>query len=251
MEFLSGTLFGFFLVLTRLGAFFATAPVFSWRVLPVPTRTAIAVVLSVFFSALVPVSPAIAGDLPLLERVLLLAQEAIYGLSLGLVAYCLFAVVQQAGRFVERQMALNMANLFDPFSGEQARPLGMLLEILFILLLFSTDGHHLLLKILARSFDRYPLGAGPAIGPLTESIILAGSTMFLLALQMAAPMLAAFLLLMVVLAFLARIAPETNVLFLSLPLRVGLGLLLIGFFIPYLNGYLQQFAAWLNRLLPL
>ena len=48
-----------------------------------------------------------------------------------------------------------------------------------------------------------------------------------------------------------RVAPETNVLFLSLPLRVGLGLLIVGFFIPYLNEYLSQFAAWLNKLLPI
>jgi len=74
--------------------------------------------------------------------------------------------------------------------------------------------------------------------------------MFLLALQMSAPMLAAFLLLMIVLAFMARVAPEANVLFLSLPLRVGMGLLMIGFFIPYLKDYLDQMTEWLNRLLP-
>ncbi len=249
MELVSGKLFGFILILTRLGAFFATVPVFSWQVLSVQTRTAIAIVLSLFFSALVPNS--FTGELPLLYGILLLAQEAVYGLCLGLVAYCLFTVVQQAGRFSERQMGLTMANILDPFSGEQGQPLGMLLEILFILLLFSTDGHHLLLKILSRSFDRYPLGSIPEIGLLTESVILAGSHMFLLALQMAAPILAAFLLLMVVLAFMAKVAPETNVLFLSLPLRVGMGLLLVGFFIPYLNAYLQQFAAWLNKLLPI
>ncbi len=147
-------------------------------------------------------------------------------------------------------MGLTMAQVLDPFSGEESDPLSMLLEILFILLLFSSNSHHLLLQIMARSFDHYPLGFPPGIGALTESILLAGSHMFLLALQMAAPMLAAFLLLMVVLAFMARVAPETNVLFLSLPLRVGLGLLMISFFIPYLNDYLDQMARWLNRLLP-
>ena len=75
--------------------------------------------------------------------------------------------------------------------------------------------------------------------------------MLLLALQMSSPLLAAFMLLMVVLAFMARVAPETNVLFLSFPLRIGLGLLILGFFIPYLNEYLRQFANWLGRLLPL
>lgn len=249
MDLLTGKMFGFFLVLTRLGAFFLTAPVFSWQVLNEQTKVAIAVVLSIFFSALLP--PAYtAADLQTLPCFLLLAQEALYGLCLGLVTFCLFAVVQQAGHFVEQQMGLTMAQVLDPFSGEQGNPLGMLLEILFILLLFSSNNHHLLLQIMARSFDGYPLGFPPGVGSLAESILLAGSHMFLLALQMAAPMLAAFLLLMVVLAFMARVAPETNVLFLSLPLRVGMGLVMIGFFIPYLNEYLNQFAQWLYRLLP-
>ena len=249
MEYLNAKIFGFLLVMTRMGAFFSTAPVFSWRAIPRQIKIAITVVLGLFFSALLPYSwpqenPSI------LYAALLMAQEAVYGLCLGLVAFLLFVVVRQAGRIVERQMGLNMASILDPFTNEQGQPLGMLLEILFILLLFSTNGHHILLNILSRSFDRFALGSPPGIVPLTESIVLASSYMFLLALKMAAPMLAAFLLLMVVLAFMARVAPETNVLFLSLPLRVGMGLLMVGLFIPYLNQYLNQFAAWLSKLLP-
>jgi len=249
MDWLTGKIFCFFMVVTRLGAFFFTAPVFSWRVLTEQTKAAIAVVLSVFFSALLPCPPQPAGLQPLV-CLTLLAQEALYGLCLGIVAYCLFTVVRLAGQFIEQQMGLTMAQVLDPFSGDESNPIGVILEILFILLLFSTNSHHLLLQIMARSFDRYPLGQPPDIGALTESIFLAGSHMFLLALQMSAPMLAAFLLLMIVLAFIARVAPETNVLFLSLPLRVGMGLLMIGFFIPYLKDYLDQMTEWLNRLLP-
>jgi len=67
---------------------------------------------------------------------------------------------------------------------------------------------------------------------------------------MSAPILAAFLLLMVVLAILARIAPETNVLFLSLPIRVGLGLLMVGIFLPFVNNFIKEFAQWMDKLIP-
>lgn len=249
MDLFSGKLFGFFLILTRLGAFFAAAPVFSWEVLTLPLKIAIAVVLSLFFSILMP-PPAASSD-SLIEAVLLIGQETLYGLSMGIAAYCLFTVVKMAGQYIEQQMGLSMAQVFDPFSGEEGHPLGLLLEILFILLLFATQSHLLLLQILSRSFERYPLGMTPHLAALMESILRSGSAMFLLALQMAAPLLAAFLLLLVVLAFMARVAPETNILFLSFPLRIGIGLLIIGFFIPYLNDYIHQFAQWLNRLLPL
>lgn len=249
MDLFSPNLFGFFLVLTRLGAFFATAPVFSWEVLSIQMKISIAVVLSLFFSILVP--PPFAANPSLLEAVLLLGEETLYGLAMGIAAYCLFTVVQMAGQYIEQQMGLSMAEVLDPFSGQEGHPLGLMLEILFILLLFSSNSHLLLLQILSRSFEHYPPTAVPNLGILTECIVQAGSAMLLLALQMAAPLLAAFMLLMVVLAFMARVAPETNVLFLSFPLRIGMGLLIIGFFIPYLNEYLRQFANWLGRLLPL
>jgi flagellar biosynthetic protein FliR len=66
---------------------------------------------------------------------------------------------------------------------------------------------------------------------------------------MAAPVLAVFLLLMVVLAIMARIAPETNILFLSLPVRVGLGLIIMGVLAPFLGEYFKLFVVWLDRLL--
>jgi len=56
---------------------------------------------------------------------------------------------------------------------------------------------------------------------------------------------------MVVLAILARIAPETNILFLSLPLRVGLGLIMVGIFLPFINQFVMDFAQWINKIMPL
>jgi len=68
---------------------------------------------------------------------------------------------------------------------------------------------------------------------------------------LAAPTLGAFLVLMVVLAVLARIAPEMNILFLSFPLCVGLGLIMATVFLPFIGGFVTEFADWMGELLPL
>lgn len=250
MDVLAGNLFGYMLILTRIGAFFAASPLFSWQMIPVRTKVTIALILSLFFAGITPY-PAATAEINLLEALVRLADETFYGLALGLIAYSLLTVIRVAGGIIEQQMGMTMANVMDPFMGEDARPIGTLLEIIFVLLLFQTDGHHLLLQILSRAFEGYQPGAIPTVAVLVDSVLKAGSMMLMLALQMAAPILAVFLLLMVVLAFMARIAPEANVLFMSLPLRCGLGLLMVGFFIPFLASYLKQFALWLNRLLPL
>jgi flagellar biosynthesis protein FliR len=58
-------------------------------------------------------------------------------------------------------------------------------------------------------------------------------------------------LLLIVLAILARIVPEMNILFISLPFRVGLGLVMAAIFLPFVSGFVSEFADWMGKLLPL
>lgn len=243
-------LLGFAMVLTRISAFFLVLPVFGWRNIPVKIKVAVTVMMAIFFSTIAD-SPLNPKHISVLEAILLLTNEATYGLALGLVAAIVFAAVKFSGRVVERQMGLAMANILDPLTGERAQPLGMLLETIFIVLFLSANGHHLFLLIISRSYETFPLGTTPTIPVLAEGISKSISAMLMAGLRLAAPMLAAFLLLMVILAVLARIVPEMNILFISLPLRVGLGLLMATAFLPFINGFVAEFADWMGKLLPL
>ena len=250
MELMIEKLLGFVMVLTRISAFFIVLPIFGWKSIPARIKVAITVLLTVFFSMITPlaIEP---REVSVLEAILLLANEAIYGLALGLIVYLVFATVKFSGRIIERQMGLAMAQILDPLTGEQAQPLGMLLETIFILLFLSANGHHMFLLIISRSYEAFPAGNIPTIAVLASGIIKAGSTLLMAGLRLSAPILAAFLVLMVALAVLARIVPEMNILFISLPLRVGLGLLMAAIFVPFINGFVAEFADWMGKLLPL
>ena len=243
-------LLGFVMVLTRISAFFIVLPVFGWRSIPARIKVAITVLLTIFFSMIIPISVN-AGQISPLKAILLLANEATYGLALGLVAAFVFGAVKFSGRIIERQMGLAMAQILDPLTGDRAQPLGSLLEMIFILLFLSANGHHMFLLIISRSYESFPAGSIPTIPVMTAGIIQSGSTMLLHGLKLAVPMLAAFLLLMVVLAVLARMVPEMNVLFISLPLRVGLGLLMVAIFMPFISSFVAEFAKLMGKLLPL
>jgi flagellar biosynthetic protein FliR len=249
MELLAGKMLGFILVLTRIGAFFASSPVFSWEAIPLKVKLALAILSSIFFSNLMS-CPVSSEDVSLLSIGLMMANEAIYGLCLGFIATMLFGTVKLSARIIERQMGLSMAQILDPLSGESGQPVGMLMEMIFILLFLSANGHHVLLLTISKSYESFPIGTVPDISRLVEGIIAALSTMLVLGLKMSAPILASFLLLMVILAILARIAPEMNILFLSLPVRVGLGLLMVGIFLPFVNNFIKEFAQWMDKLIP-
>ena len=177
-------LLGFVMVLTRISAFFLVLPVFGWNSIPARIKVAMTVLFAIFFSMITPV-PVVAGRISTAEAVLLIANEATYGLALGLVATLIFAAVKLSGRIIEREMGLAMAEILDPMTGEGEQPLGSLLEMIFIMLILSANGHHLFLLIISRSYESFPAGSMPTIPVLTEGIINAGSIMLIHGLKLA------------------------------------------------------------------
>ncbi len=246
----SEKLVGFFMVLMRISAFFMVAPVFGWPSIPARFKVSLTLLLAVFFSMATPV-PLASKQISVPEVILLLANEGTYGLALGLIAAILFAAVKFGGAIIEQEMGMTMAEILDPLTGEEAQPLGNLLEMMFIIMFLSANGHHLFLLTLSRSYEAFPAGSIPTIPVLTTGIIRAGSALLMAGLKLAAPMLAASMLLMVVLAVLARMVPEMDILFISLPLRIGLGLLMVAAFLPLIGMFVGEFAELMGKLVPL
>lgn len=243
-------LLGFFLVLTRLSSFLLVLPIFGSKILPVPLKAAAAVLLSLFFCTTTPlgVDPT---QVSLLGAVLLLAGEAVYGLALGLIVALLFAAVSLSGSVIEQQMGLTMAEIINPLSEEEVGPLATLLEMIFLLLFLSVNGHHLLLLILAKSYSAFPAGTIPTLSTLVNGVVETGSVMFVASLRLGAPLLAGSLVLVVALALLARLIPEMDIFFVSMPAQAALGLFLTAAFLPLFGEYLTEMADWMGKLLPL
>jgi len=243
-------LLGFALVLTRVSSFLLVLPIFGSKIIPVQIKGAAAVLLSLFFCTTAPlgIHPA---EVSTLGAIVLLAGEAVYGLALGLIVAMLFSVVQLSGHVVEQQMGLTMAEIINPLTDEETGPLASLLEMVFILLLLSANGHHLFLLILSKSYSAFPAGTSPTLGTLVGAVTETGSAMFVACLRLAAPMLAAFLILMVALALLARLIPEMDIFFISMPVQAALGLFLTAAFMPFVSGFVGEMADWMAKLLPL
>ena len=248
MEFFEGRILAFVIVLTRVSAFMMSAPLFSWVAIPVRIKVAVAFLTSIFFAMITPAAGSVNS---IIQVFLLLANEVVYGIALGLITTLLYSAVKISGRIAERQMGMAMAEVMDPFTGERAQPIGMTMEILFIMLLLSVNGHHFFLRTIATSFEVFEPGTTPELTVLVKGIISSGSLMLTMALKLAVPTIGVFMVLTVVLGILARIAPEMNILFISFPVRIGLGLIIITYLVPFINNYTVQFAKMLTKLLPL
>ncbi|OHB48205.1 MAG: hypothetical protein A2Y10_04770 [Planctomycetes bacterium GWF2_41_51] len=243
-------LLGFILVLTRVSAFFLVTPLFSGDILPARIKAAIILLISIFFASVAP-SLIDFSQISELEAFFLICSEMIYGLAMGLITILIYSAVKVAGQMIEREMGLAMSEILDPITGESAESLSILIDMLFILFFLSANGHQMLLLILSKSYQVFPAGEVTSVLALVEGIIKAGSVMLIAGLRLAAPMLCVFLVLLVVLAVFSRLMPDMDILFISMPLRVGMGLLMLGIFLPFINQFVSEFADWMGKLIPL
>jgi flagellar biosynthesis protein FliR len=237
----------FMMILGRISGFFAIIPVFGFKGMPMPFRVALAILVSFLFTSILP-APAV-GLVPeeWLALSLVMVREILTGVALGLAVALVFSAVNQAGEIFRMQMGMADAEIIDPLMGEDSQPMGMLLEMAFLVLFLVAGGHQLLLSMIMRSYDVFPIGQPPSTAIMYEAVLESGAMMLIFGLKLAAPILAAFLLLAVVLAVMARALPEMNVLMVSLPLRVGLGFFLAAAMVPSLGTFTEQIGDWLNR----
>ena len=140
-----------------------------------------------------------------------------------------------------------IASVIDPTSGEQGAPVSMMLETAFMMLFLVAGGHHLLMLAIHRSFEVFPVGSAPNAALLAGGLIRAGTAMLMFGLKLGAPVLAAFVVLSVIMGVLARVLPEMNILMMSFPLRVGLGLFMASALMPVMNDFTIELAQWMNR----
>jgi len=244
----------FLLIFVRILAFLATLPVFSYRNVPNMFKIAFALFFAyiIFFTLDVPV---IGIDAYLF---LLIIKEVLIGLLLGLIASIMFYAIQVAGAFIDIKMGFLIANVMDPQTGAQTPLTGGFLYAFAVLFLLVTDGHHLLLDGIFYSYAYVPvdeINVDFGGASVMETAAGAVSTMFVIAFQMAFPIVGALFLVDVALGLMSRAVPQMNVFVVGLPLKIFLGLpimlLMLPAFFWLISNLVDEMVVTMRTLLQL
>lgn len=228
----------FMLVLVRVLAFFVTMPLFSYRTLSTPFKLGFG-----FFLALMMVSAMDVPDLNFdVEYLLLLLKEICVGLFTGLIAYIILSAIQIAGGFIDFQMGFAIANVIDPQTGAQSPLTGQYLYIISLLFLLSVDAHHLLIDGIYYSYQLIPADQLINFGrePFAEFVISVFSQMFLIAFQMAIPVVGCLFLVDLALGIIAKAVPQMNVFVVGMPLKIFVSFVAIVFFLALYIGLAKR-----------
>jgi flagellar biosynthetic protein FliR len=226
--FLSTTDFTLFiLVLGRMAGIFSALPLFGGD----RTSMKIKVVAVLSFTLVCfPVLRLSGVTLPadLISLFLLVIAEILIGVTIGIIAKAVFGAVEFCGQVVGMQMGFSMSSLFDPTMGQV--PLMALFQSLLAMLLFMALGaHHIFIRAMVDSYVMIPPGGWHMSDNLMRFLIVTTSDLFVLGIKLAAPVMVSLLVTSVVLGIMARSFPQMNIFIVSLPLKIGIGFLALGF----------------------
>lgn len=236
----------FLLVLARVSGLVVTAPILSSNNFPVLGKIGL---IGLTSYVITPTLPAL--DLPLpaeaLPFALMGAGELIIGLVIGLVMQLLFAAIQVAGQVMDMQSGFGLINVFNPALETQFPLFGFLFFILAILYLFATSGHRMIIRALAATYDRIPVGGFSPDTPVLMQFVGWSGLMFHDAILLAAPVTAAMMLAYVTMGLMGRVIPQINLFVVGFPLTIATSLIVVAMSIGYYLSLLDDLFAGMFR----
>ena len=229
----------FMFLFLRVGAILLTAPLFDSRNIPVMVKAGLTVAISLLLFPLF--NPAElnwpTGILPFVIGVI---GEILVGVIIGYSIKLFFTGIQLAGQLAGFQMGFAIANVMDPMATGQIPLLAQFYNLVAMLVFMSVNAHHFFLKAVADSFRIVRPFHFRFSEDLLNQIVTYGGNMFIIALQVGAPVIAVMLLTSVVMGILARTVPQMHILIVAMPLKIVVGLIFIALTLPFLIVFLKD-----------
>ncbi|MEW6379308.1 MAG: flagellar biosynthetic protein FliR [bacterium] len=232
----------FVLIFIRVSGILFAAPLFGDRVVPVQIRISLGLLVALILTPVLQKEtwPSFSVTPEPFVLFYLASTELMVGLILGFISRLLFDAVQLAGQLAGYQMGLAMSNILDPMSGIQVSLLGQLQNLVAGLIFLSLNAHHILIRALVSSFRLIPPLKFQPQGILVEKVMVLAGRMFILAIQIGAPVIAITIFTNVFLGLMARTMPQMNIFMVAMPLGIALGLFILAVSMPLFVQVLGQ-----------
>lgn len=217
----------FALVLARLAGLFSGIPLFGGKRVPVKIKAALIMATTLIFF------PIVRARLPhmpidIISILLLVIREALVGVTLSILSQAIFSAVDFCGSIIGVQMGFSISTLFDPSQGVQSSVMSVFQNLLAMLLFLSLGVHHVFIRAIVESYSIIPAGDWHMSSGLMQFLISTTTSMFVLAIRLAAPIMVSLFAASVVLGIMSRSFPQMNVFTMSFPLNIGLGFFILG-----------------------
>jgi len=211
------------LVFARLSAIIMLIPGIGEGFIPARIRLSLALALAIMLlpviSAAVPIIPntvsGLAGAI---------IKETLIGLMIGSILRLFMTSLATAGEIVSIQTTLAFAQTTNPAQAQPSTTLSTFLGLMGIVLIMSTDLHHMFIAAIVKSYTLFPFTRPVQIADAGQLAIQTVGQSFALGLQLAAPVVAFSLIFNIATGLVGRVMPQFQIFFVATPLMVLLGL---------------------------
>jgi flagellar biosynthetic protein FliR len=236
----------------RIGGVMTFAPFFGSDALPARVKAALVVALTAMLYNVCPVP-----DLPLtaLNAIRVALSEAVIGLMMGLSVQIVLEGAQMAGQLAGAQLGFSLAAIIDPQTNIETPVMTIFYQMIAMLIFLQLNVHHWILRAVVRSFRYFPVGSGMVTLAAVRELMRAAGGMFLIGVQIAAPILLATLVIDVTIGFLSKASPQLPAMFIGISAKslAGYALLAVsvGLWPVLLEHKFLDSLGWMERVLGL
>lgn len=232
-------------VFLRIAGIIFTAPIFISPALPNMAKVLLSAAISYIIFFVLPDKQNIVIEYNLLFLFMIGLKEMIIGIIIGFAMNIIFYALNLGGMLIGFEIGLTMANVLNPLEEMPQNVVGEFIYFTGILVFLMINGHHYAIEAGRASFEFVKIGALNITEAFHIFFIKQVSTMFIISVKIAMPFIVSFFLLYLSEAIIARVIPQMQIFFVMHPLKIGIGLMILLFFLPF---YVQALVNLMGRI---
>jgi flagellar biosynthetic protein FliR len=160
----------------------------------------------------------------MLEYGIIVGKEAITGILMGMMANVCTYIIGFAGRMIDMQIGLAMAQEYNPLTKAEESITGNLYYYFIMMMLLVSDLYRYIVKAIADSFTLIPVNGQVfqweyLVGTITTFI----TDMLVLGFRIMLPVFACCMTLNCILGIMAKVAPQMNMFAVGIQIKVFVG----------------------------
>ncbi|MGE5498261.1 MAG: flagellar biosynthetic protein FliR [Syntrophothermus sp.] len=240
-------------IFLRIISVFITAPVLSNAAFPTLGKIFISAVLTYITFITIVHGKNLQVDTNLVAIGIFGAREVLTGLIIGYVLNFVFYGINFAGSYIGVDVGLSMSNVMNPTFEIESNSIGEVINIMAMLLFFLMNGHHYIINAMVGSFKIIPIGKYTINQTVFGLMLRYSAAVFVIAIKMAAPIMVSYFLVHIAEGIISRAIPQMQVFFVTQPVKLGLGFVLLMFVLPiyvyFIRNLLEGFEGNLFTLM--
>ena len=213
-------------------------PIFGRRGVPTLLKVGLSLALALF--AVFEFSAVQVINYSAIEFIGAMLQGLVMGMVIGFIMQMFLSVFQLGGQFIDMQMGLSMASMYDPATQANVTVTGNLLTAMYVLIFFVSNAHLALFSVVIQSFQILPLGLGNISDRVGIYIIELMYYIFIYAIQVAIPIIVTELISEFAVGILMRLVPNINVFVINIQIQMMIGFVVIFTLIPALANFMTR-----------